>query len=80
MSFVTIHKSGAGAEALCVDSWYNGAAYAIHFGDTTARPFRSIFFQGGAATQLREDFDTLETMEPETDTRDIWFRVLDPYM
>lgn len=76
---VTIHKSGQGADALRVDSLYNGGAYNILFGEAGA-PMRNLFFQGDDATQLRDEFDALETAEPETPTRDLWFRVLDPYM
>jgi len=76
---VTIHKSGHGGDALRVDSLYNGGAYNVMFGEAGA-PMRNLYFQGDDATQLRDEFDALETAEPETATRDLWFRVLDPYM
>jgi hypothetical protein len=79
MAYVTIHESGQGAEKMEIQSWYNGGAYSVHFGGDGS-PMRTLFFQGDDATLLRAELDTLEAAEPETDTRDLWFRVLDLYL
>jgi hypothetical protein len=76
---ITIHKSGAGGEKLQVDSFYNGRAYSVSFGEAGS-PMRNLFFQGDDATVLRDEFDTLDELNPEILTRDLWLRVLDPYM
>lgn len=79
MQSVTIHQSGEGADKMQVISYGNGTAYAANFGETGS-PMRSIYFQGEDATQIRNEFDALENSEPDTETRDIWMRVLDPYL
>ena len=79
MTFVTIHRSGESSDCLRVDSCHNGAEYAVHFGAGTG-PFRTLFFQGDDAADLRASFDALEEREPETPSRDHWLTVLDPHL
>ncbi len=76
---ITIHKSGTGSEKLKVDSFYNGGAYNVSFGEAGS-PMRNLFFQGDEATILRDEFDTLEQLNPEISAREIWLRVVDPYL
>lgn len=76
---VTIHQSGAGADKFEVVSYHNGLSYAFNFGETGA-PMRNLFLQGDDAVALRDDFEALENREPETLTRELWLRVIDPYL
>jgi hypothetical protein len=79
MTFIRIHESGRGCKKITVDSWYNGGAYNVSFGEAGS-PMRNIYFQGDDAIAIRDEFDALETAEPETLSRDLWLRVLDPYL
>ena len=79
MSFVTIHESGRGPNALRVDSWHNGSAYAIHLGGAGS-PMRSLFMQGDDAIELRASFDGAEEFWPEKPTREIWLHTVEPYL
>lgn len=76
---VTIHRSGKGAEALQVVSYHNGGAYAFNFGEHGS-PSRTLFFQGDEASVIREEFEAAETAMPCELTRDVWLRVLAPYL
>lgn len=79
MQIVTIHESGSGADKMRVESWGNGWAYAIHFGEGDG-PFRTKWFQDDDAAQLREEVETIETAQPEILTRDAWLLALDPHL
>lgn len=79
MNTITIHQSGIGADKLAINSIGNGLAYNVCFGEAGS-PLRNIFFQGDDATHLRDEFDAAEQAFPEVDTRDVWLRVLDPYL
>jgi len=79
MSHITIHDSGEGAERLRVDSYDNGTAYNVSFGEAGS-PMRNIYFHGDHATALRETFDAIEAINPDKPTRDVWFDALDPYL
>lgn len=76
MSFVTIHETGA--DALRVDSWFNGEAYAIHFGEGGA-PSRTLWLQGDGATEIRDHVEALESMNPNMEARKIWLHAIDTY-
>lgn len=79
MNTVTIHDTGHGADRLMVESHWNGHAYTVNFGEGPA--WRGEFFlQGDDAAQLRDEFDQLEELNPETEARELWFRVLGPYI
>lgn len=79
MNIVTIHDSGIGGDRLRVDSHGNGLAYAFQFGEAGS-PMRTLFFQGDDASQIRDEFDNLESANPEMPTREAWFTLLDPYL
>jgi len=76
---IAIHRSGTGSDAFEVVSYHNGLAYSFNFGEAGA-PMRNLFFQGDDAIALRDEFDALEDREPETLTRELWLRLLDPYL
>ena len=76
---ITIHKSGTGSEKLQIDSFYNGGAYNVSFGEAGS-PMRNLFFQGDDALQLRDDFDAMESANVEISAREIWLRAIDPYL
>ena len=76
---ITIHESGNLADKLRVVSYGNGTSYAFHFGEAGS-PMRTLFFQGDDVLALRAEYDALETNEPETECRDHWLSVLDPYL
>lgn len=78
MSFVTIHKSGADADALRVDSWWNGEAYAIHFGENGS-PSRTLFLQGDDASAVRQRVEAVEAATPDLDTRLVWLRAVEDF-
>ena len=75
----TIHESGNLADKLQIVSYGNGTSYAFHFGEAGS-PMRTLFFQGDDATALRTQYDALEINDPETECRDHWLSVLDPYL
>jgi len=79
MKQIDIHDSGQGAERLRVTSFGNGAAYAFNFGDLNS-PMRTLWMDGNDASDIREEFDTAETLHPEKLTREVWLSVLDPYL
>lgn len=79
MAFVTIHDSGDGSERIRVDSYFNGGAYNVSFGQA-GTPMRNVFLQGDDAAEFRDQFDAWETREPETPSRDIWSALIDPYL
>jgi len=79
MQSVTIHDSGKAGDRVRVDSYGNGTAYNISFGEAGA-PMRNLFFQGDDATALRDEFDQHENARPSMLTRDVWLAVLDPYL
>ena len=74
-----IHKSGNGADALQIVSHGNGLAYAVQFGESGA-PMRTLFFQGDDASTIRADYDAMESAFPDQPCRDLWLRVIDPYL
>lgn len=74
-----IHDTGEGSERMKIESYYNGLAYNVHIGDVGS-PMCNLFFQGDDATKLISDLEAWEEREPETETRELWFRVLNPYM
>ena len=78
-AFITIHRSGEGADALSVDSYNNGWGYAIHFGEAGS-PMLTRWFQDEDALTIREAYDALETAQPDTPCREHWLTVLDPYL
>lgn len=79
MNSVMIHQSGIGAEALSVVSYGNGLAYLLKFG-SAGNPSRDLYLQGDDATAFRDEFDAMETANPEMPSRDIWLAVSDPYL
>lgn len=79
MTIITIHDSGEGSDRFRIDSWYNGGSYNFRFGQAGS-PMRNLFLQGDDATQIRDAFDHLETLKPDTPTRDVWLEILDPYL
>lgn len=79
MAFVTIHKSGTGGEQFTVDSYHNGLAYNFSFG-CAGTPMRNVYLQGDDAAQIRDEFDALESDDPERESRDIWLELIDPYL
>lgn len=76
---ITIHKSGTGSEKLQIDSFYNGVAYNVFLGEAGSQML-NLFFQGDDALQLRDDFDAMESSKAELMAREIWLRVIDPYL
>lgn len=79
MKAIIIHTSGVGADKLEVVSHGNGLAYCFNIGEAGA-PMRNVFLQGDDALQMRDEFDALEEIEPDTPSREIWLRLLDPYL
>lgn len=76
MRVVTIHRN----DSFRVDSYGNGIGYAIQFGSAENPPMRTLWFQGDDAARVRDDVEACETANPEMPTRDVWERVLDPYL
>lgn len=79
MKTVTIHESGNGSDRMRVDSIGNGLDYSVYFGESGS-PMLNLYFQGDDASQLRDEFDAMESTNPEMPTRDAWFAALDPYL
>ena len=79
MSFATIHTSGTGSEKLTVDSWHNGLAYNVQFGEAGST-MRNVFIQGEDAETLRGNVDDWEGREPETSCREIWLESVSHYL
>lgn len=76
MAYTTIHESGQDGDKMRVDSWHNGGAYAVHFGENGS-PSRTIFVQGDSASELRADVDAMEESDPGRPTREIWLEAVD---
>ena len=76
MAYVTIHESGSGADKVKVDSYWNGAAYNISFGEAGS-PMQNIFFQGEDALELRYVFEDIDEATPD---REAWLEAVDPYL
>ena len=79
MKSICIHESGQGADKLRVISYGNGMSYAVQFGESGV-PMRDLYFQGDDATELRDEFETLESSRPDELSRDHWLAALDPYL
>ena len=79
MQTITIHDSGNGGDRIKIDSIGNGLNYAVCFGEAGS-PMHNLYFQGEDAIAIRNEFDAMESANPEMATRDIWFTVLDPYL
>ena len=79
MQTVIIHESGSGRDKFRVLSYGNGFAYNFEFGEAGS-PIYNIFLQGDDAIDVCNMFDSLEKNEPETDSRNLWMRVIDPYL
>lgn len=79
MAYVTIHDTGHGGDRFKVDSWFNGLAYNFHFGEAGS-PMRNVYLQGEDATAIRDEFDNIESQDPDRESREIWLALLDPYL
>ena len=79
MTRVEIHRSGAGADCLAIESHGNGLAYSVQFGES-GHPMRTLYFQGDDATELRAQYDRAETLEPENYCRKLWLSILENYL
>ena len=77
--FIPIHTSGHGAAHLRVDSYHNGAAYNVSFGEAGS-PMLNVFLQDDDAAQFRADWDAAEADDPERETAEIIRHLLDDHL
>lgn len=73
-----IHDSGKGAERIRVDSYHNGLAYNIFFGEFRS-PMRNVFLQGDDAAAFRDQWGEVSAGQPGRDDHDIISDIMSDY-
>lgn len=79
MGFVTIHRSGTDANFVQVDSYHNGGAYNVSFGEA-GTSMRNVFLQGDDALVFREQWDAIEARHPDRLTFEVITEIMDDYL